>query len=251
MLDFPNNPSEGDIHVEKGQSWTFNQGAWVVGQGEGTSQVIAEDGANYQVVGDILIQWGVNDTVSGLAPVAFPIAFADIPTVTVTPEQGTGDATASVSNIAADRCDVFTRNTGGGAIDVNFQWMAVGEAPDALKKPKTIATGGAGAGTGTSFHDPNGESSWRIIGDTLECWGTAPAGGSWRTLVFPKTFARPPALTIGGHSANPTSNVRIGVVQSGSVTTTGANITTIDRATNNHSAYPIGWHAIGEWDGVS
>lgn len=75
------------------------------------------------------------------------------------------------------------------------------------------------------FHDPTGVASWRIVGNALECWGGASAGG---VITFPKTFARPPTVVTSG------------------------GVTVSDKTATSCTLSGAGdWHAIGQWDSVS
>jgi len=112
-----------------------------------------------------------------------------------------------------------------------------------------VATGGSAGGTVENVeasHDPAGVSSWRIIGDSLECWGrvTTNAGGN-AAISFPKTFAQNPAIVL---TPDGTSAFYL-TASTTSLTTTSSNIA----CSNNGSlgAYTVRYHAIGEWDGVS
>lgn len=364
MVDFPQSPVNGQQHVEGGQAWTYQDppGAWVVGEGKGTALEIVESGAGWQVWGDVLVQWGTGDTVGGLAPVVFIQQFAATPTVTAAPDQNNGDATITVDNVAVDRFDAFTRNTGGGTTDVDFQWIAIGEAPDDLKKPKEIASaagsdilvvdegsgyqiigtkmiawgittsvgtaninwsdtfpvpfdsppslavipvnfgniipsisedaggsltetgfagrtqtpgGGSAAGRSvawiamgdatpdramptsvignaavTEFHDPTGVSSWRLIGNTLECWGEVNSDRTWEEVTFGKTFARRPAFTVG-FPRNSSAEQSGRYATAGEVTTTFGRAAVFQDALSGLQVGDISWHAIGEWDGQS
>jgi hypothetical protein len=101
----------------------------------------ADVGAGWQVWGDVLIQWGVGTTESnGTGVFAFPVDFggATIPNVLLTPSNG-GDtdrwahvATRSSANVTVKGYD------DNGSREMTVMWFAIGEAPDNLKKPKTI-----------------------------------------------------------------------------------------------------------------
>ena len=91
MVDFPNNPADGDTHTENGSTWFWqaNPGIWALG--EGNSIEIARSGfsadGGWQVWGDVLIQWGTTASDgTGAVAVTFPVAFLSgtIPRVNIT-----------------------------------------------------------------------------------------------------------------------------------------------------------------------
>lgn len=157
MVDFPNNPSNGDVHTEEGTTWTYREppGAWAIGIGSTTERTIVTSGLpneGWQIWGDVLIQWGVAPTASnGAAVINFLKAFKTPPTVTA---MSGADANWNIGVILAIETGLQLRaygahtNAPSGA-DVPIQWIAVGEATDADKMPKTVINyGNAGGGAG-------------------------------------------------------------------------------------------------------
>lgn len=265
MLDFPNNPTEGDVHIENGQSWTYNNGAWVIGLGKGASQEIVESGlpsAGWQVWGDVLIQWGRVAT-GGIGNVTIPLIqpfkAGTIPSATSN-ALSTGAQIVVINTQAHTANELYfrtvnTSNTGTGPYTIS--WMAIGEAPDDLKKAKVV-TGAGGDNPPAPFfaeyHDPTGAASWRIIGTTLECWGElSPAGASNVTITFPKTFAKPPAVTEMNTRGPTYAGVSVAYWDQTLRTTTqiGLRSRSVTSTQNEVGGSLIQWHAIGEWDGVS
>ena len=122
--------------------------------------------------------------------------------------------------------------------------------------------GSVSADSVTEYHDPAGVASWRIIGNTLECWGEGGPSSSVGlvTFPFPKTFKRRPVLNITGvrDTFNQSS---IGFLDhtDGLDAQPGFTAWTADTASFKIAIATNGsgiadryvWHAIGEWDGVS
>lgn len=247
-LNFPSSPTEGDTHYDEGNLWTYSGGAWVVGSGESAITRIAESNlaSQYQVWGDMLIQWGSTTSQTPTRNITFPIQFQEEPHVTVTPEySGSGSSiSAQPDRIRAQDfrfyvVNLLTDNAIGGEA---VHWMAVGEAPDALKKPKEVATS---IGNYEAFHDPTGTASYRIVGDTLECWGNVTTNGSGAaSITLPKTYTGVPSATLIANSGALTLSQATGL------TTTQLDVYTAD-ANNLGTARPVSWHTIGQWDGVS
>lgn len=252
MLDFPNTPVEGDTHTEKGQTWTYVNGVWIVGDETGRSIEIVESGlpsGQWQVWGDVLIQWGKIDTNdANNVTVAFPQPFKDgtTPEVVVT-SRSTNATTATITGDPTPTQFTFARfNNSGGGATANVNYVAIGEAPDDLKQPKSVISG---VGDGyEEFHDPTGTASWRIIGSTLECWGRFDTTSSSATNVtFPKSFAVKPVLTLGtNHGATQSRNAN-----ARSLNTTAFSAEVRRSNDQTRQVAEVSWHAIGEWDGVS
>lgn len=218
--------------------------------------VEADTTSGWQVWGDTLVQWGVADTTAspGQFGVVFPQQFKDtvIPAVTL----------SALSNVNVTRTAhlrsveyfqfVCATLADGATAGMSVRWVAIGEAPDALKKPKTVQTiGGAEL---QEYHDPTGVASWRIVGNTLECWGTTEFTFGVSAVSFPKTFARRPAFTatVSGLAGDIAADVQY-VVMSETPNVSGATLRQRYRDNNQVvlSEVPCDWHAIGEWDGVS
>ena len=93
--------------------------------------------------------------------------------------------------------------------------------------------------TASVVYDPT--QSYRIIDNTLECWGvvTGVTSGTNPTVNLLKTFAAAPVVTL---SASVEGDVWVS-----SVSTTQVGLDTA----NSSTPQDIRWHAIGEWDGIS
>ena len=164
MVDFPNAPIEGDTHTEEGQTWTYIDGAWIVGLNLANLLEIVESGLpgeNWQVWGDTLIQWGnVNGSVT---VITLPVPYAnDQYTAVATAQSASGDGTGYFAQCHTYSTTEFTirvKNQAGNTVSQTTRWLTIGEAPDDLKKPKGIPYGASGGGGG-------GASPWSI-GDTF------------------------------------------------------------------------------------
>jgi microcystin-dependent protein len=126
------------------------------GGGNAPQEVTIVQGATgWQVVGDVLICWGADQTIAAAArDITYPKAFKTNPVLGVTP--------FSASGVRRD-AHVFARSTTGASIVVlnetgtiptgaSFFWTAIGEALDADKMPKKV--GGAGGADGADFASP-------------------------------------------------------------------------------------------------
>lgn len=212
---------------------------------------VITDGFGWQVVGDKLIQWG-SDTTSagGTLRFTFDQAFGSTPRVTATPRfTGSISNAASINTYDPTTTQVSVQTTlvtNGGAVSniaAVFDWIAVGEAPAALKKPKIVQT--AGGTDITEFHDPTGAASYRIIGSTLECWGHVEVPTDAEvTVVFPRAFAREPATTTGSASTATSGAPRTIIPINTTATQTGFENRSSDAG--NQSASNGYWHAIGQ-----
>jgi hypothetical protein len=212
----------------------------------GTPVTIVEDDVNsttvdgWQVVGDVLIQW-TNINMSGTSQdINFPVAFmaATFPGVSATPRSTNTNTNVTVSSVSATGLTLFS-----SVADAAVRLIAIGVAPENLRKPKTVIGEGV-----MEFHDPTGAASWRIIGKTLECWGNVLGSASgFVTVTLPKTYTNPQfvstaatgSATAGRFAsvANPNSNqIQIAAQRSDTQAYLASNIT---------------WRTIGEWDGVS
>ena len=236
--------------------------------GTGPVEIAAADAvAGWQVWGDLLIQWGRETTLSGGAvAVNFAQAFKSSPSVTATVAI---TAPLSITDQYVAMIDQFPTTTGfvlrqryqsepgtGQATDLPVDWIAIGEAPDNLKKAKTVQTVGAaedapqngntyGRKDGaweqlteiSEFHDATGVASWKVVGNTLECWGKAVGSTTNLTVNLPKTYAN---TTYAINVTNGTSDGDMGaqVINESSFTAVSQN--------SNADRY---WHTIGQWDG--
>lgn len=250
MLDFPNTPTDGDVHTEDGKTWIYVDGAWAA-LGEGSLTPIdiveADASAGWQVWGDVLIQWGYGATDgTGNAGVPFPQAFKDTGYRFVAMalfQAGLGDDRGVQWQGSATTGINVVGTVDGGFGVVGFNWIAVGEAPDHLKQPKTVQT--IGGTELQEFHDPTNVASWRIVGNTLECWGfvnTDPATGA--AITFPKTFKQNPIPTV-----SPMRGTGIAHVQATLLNTTGMIV--FGWVGGVGAVVTAFWHVKGEWDGVS
>ncbi len=174
-------------------------------------------------------------------------------------QAGAAQATADAAQAAADAAQ-STANTADGKADANTA-NKVAKAGDTMTGNLTVpdaTENGHAVNLGqlprvTDFHDPAGLASWRIVGTTLECWGlTTPAGGAG-SIAYPMGFAQLPVVTFGARRESDTNASVVALMAiSSSITASGFNY----RSTivgNNQQPYdfPVWWHAIGEWDGVS
>jgi hypothetical protein len=118
---------------------------------------IAAGASGWQVVGDVLVCWGTaitNGANPGNAPVVFPRAFkTPPPSVTATPRNNESTAALGVTCSHTARTttgvNLIAQNAGGFVNGIGLDWIAVGEALDADKKPKVV--GGAGGAGGADF----------------------------------------------------------------------------------------------------
>jgi len=266
MVDFPNTPTEGDIWTEEGQTWVYRDGAWAVSANAldltPVEIVEADAEAGWQVWGDVLIQWGLaSNLVNGVQNVLFPKNFTgpQAPVVTATVGQISPDLPATqqyVAQVSVVNLNGFTlyqrvqdESTGTGIVsNVPTNWVAIGEAPDDLKKPKTVqAVGGTEL---QEYHDPTNAKSWRIVGNTLECWGAGSSDGGtgFLQVTYPKTFVGNPitsAICGGG------SNGHFVHIENGTESENGATFRVRRASDDANASQGVRWRAIGEWDGVS
>lgn len=207
--------------------------------------------AGWQVQGDMLVQWGYVETeASGYGSVTYsqPYAPGIQPSVQLTAllfNFGLG-LEAHVSDSQPDSFDWYS-GVSGVRESVGAFFIAVGEAPASLKKPKIVQTAG---GTDISeFHDPAGLASWRIIGSTLECWGRSSMSGNATTITYPRTFARRANVQVSVDNDAPAQLWQVQVVQY----TSGTEVNQVDvvgrRVSGTDAAeganVPFYWHAIG------
>ena len=111
---------------------------------------------------------------------------------------------------------------------------------------------GGGIRNFSLLNDPSGASSYRIINDSLKCWGSVQApSGSGVTVNFPKTFARPPSVqaTRSHEWQNSNNRGRQWLVRT--VTATNFITRTWQEDGIGGASGLIYWEATGEWDGVS
>lgn len=105
----------------------------------------------------------------------------------------------------------------------------------------------------SEFHDPANVASWRIIGNTLECWGQgANVGDPYTTVTLPKTYASAGyviSLAITGSDSlarafNP-------MVRETGKTASAFIFEQRRSTTESGTNRPFNWHTIGQWDGIS
>lgn len=101
--------------------------------------VEADITSRWQVWGDVLIQWGsTNTTLTGnLVTFVQPFEGGTFPSVTAQAVTGTGRF-AAIQSVTNAQFLAQARDLTGAQVDILVYWQAIGEAPDALKKPKTI-----------------------------------------------------------------------------------------------------------------
>ena len=256
MVTFPASPVDGQVHSEENQVWTYREppGAWSVGNNTGLVTEIVESNLtsvqNWQVWGDMLIIAGSVSTGSSGIAVVFDQAFETVPRVVC---QYAGNTANNPMTANADGVSVTGFNARGWSLANNnnasviCNWIAFGEAPDALKKAKQVEGGRAV----NEFHDPAQQGSWRINGNTLECWGIA--SGNDTRVNFPKTFARKPSIQATpdtGSSALGGSDSRTDSVVNATATGFTIQKRKIQGNGSNSVVEVVGgstfWYAIGE-----
>lgn len=218
-LDFPTSPSDGDLHTDGSTTWQWraSPGLWtVVTSGVPTEIVEANTSLGWQVWGDTLIQWGWFNHVNGRKTVTFPQAFAAAPFVITSPYPGTALPAAHLytTHVAGDTlsttsfesiCTFVFESSGTtiqqSAVALQTRWVAIGEAPASLKKPKSIQA--AGGLYVQEYHDPTLAASWRVMGTTFEQWGRLliPNGGS-SAYGYAKPLASAPSVTVSAYNGS-------------------------------------------------
>ena len=217
----------------------------------GSAEIVGADvSAGWHVWGDALVQWGYNATdATGNVAVSFSTAFKDANYKFVGTalflQDGFSDRTIQWQNQANTGVSVVGRIDGNFGV-VGFNWIAIGEAPDNLKKPKTVQTiGGAEL---QEFNDPAGVASWRIIGNVLEIWGaqTTDALTHVTTVNYVKGFVSTPRVTATTRDSVEVASVQAVAASELSVTLQVNNLGDGGGA----GAMEVQYHAIGEWNGV-
>lgn len=145
-LNFPNNPAVGQAFIAEGVSFTWTGELWVP-----TSTVPADvdliksglPGANWTVVGDTLIQWGITRVNAIPQNLTLPKAFKTPPVATGSTDNST-DVNVTVWPDRVDRLvlRMFTQTGAAAPVGLDVYWTAIGEALDADKMPKTVQTAG-------------------------------------------------------------------------------------------------------------
>lgn len=256
MVDFPTNPISGQIYAAEGSVFQYTipddpetQAPYWRTLSSGDLITIMESENLWFVTGDKMVQMGgTKGSTSGGVTIPFHVGFDPTQTVTVTASRiaapALGEFDVDVSGVSDTDFTAATKNS-NAFVEGSFYWQAIGTAPDELKKPKQI--GNPGGVYFEEYHDPAGVASWRIMGETLECWGYINGDPSGVVTVnFPKTFGGP----VRGGCTPFGQNVNF----VGSLT---ADFSTTDVVINsvNESGAPAArgayWHAIGQWDGVS
>ena len=220
--------------------------------------VEADATAGWQVMGDTLIQWGTIDLVA-TRTVTFQQAFKTPPNVTASVSLPSGTASSNGQyvqghEITATSCILRSYN-GLNGLETNSRpasWIAIGEAPDALKKPKTVQA--VGNSELLQYFDPSDVNSWELVGNKLTQWGrgTTDAAGNL-VLVLTKTYA-------GSFSASAIAQSYSGApadaVYSATLTATDNNSMGVQARFVQGAGTPqvagstaVSWMAVGEWDG--
>ncbi len=236
--------AQGDDHLRLIKS--ILQSDAVALSDTGSATIVEADAlAGWQVMGDMLVQWGfVNTSAAEAVTVDLPQPFknASYGLSLTTRSSNLSNRTEHQTDRTASSFDVVSFGSNDAQYAAQVSWIAIGEAPDSLKKPKTVQT--IGSDPIQEFHDPAGQSSWRIVGNTLECWGVASTGADNPLQVnFGKTFARPPAV-VGTALSSSNRNVAVS-----NATETGCEFYRFVSHLNDASTIGVRWHAIGEWDG--
>ncbi len=195
----PPNPAQGQLWfrtIEPVGLFVWFQdadsGQWVsttVAGGGGAPVDIVQGASGWQVVGDQLICWFTDTTPAGAAQrVTFARAFKDTPSVTVTPISNIGfQRTAHIFAVSSTFVDVVTTNETGAQVAMGFYGIAIGEARDEDKMPKTIGTA-SGANFATPAEAIAGVRTDRVLSPAL--------------VQARQGFLTPPASLIGttGHT---------------------------------------------------
>ncbi len=210
--------------------------------------VEADASAGWQVVGDVLVQWGRGNFNTD---VIFPQPFKDGGNVSIfiTRTAGIPDSLVSVGGTTETRFSPKMRNwqsgdtTGTGGI----HWAAIGEAPDSLKKPKTVQT--IGSDPVQEFFDPTRANSWRIIGNTLEQWGVysmQSIGGdlTLETVTLAKSYSAQGKFEVTVSPAGTINSIQLATGRP-----EAANKMILGYKRSTETAGLVAWHTIGEWDG--
>lgn len=256
MLDFPDNPTDGQTHIEAGQVWRWDgaAGVWFVGGKSGAVTEITEGGivspetqhnSYWFVIGDWLIQGGTDGTQSGTAAYAqvdFPVAFKSgtIPAVAHTVKAGTSPIyTVTTHTPTATYFRWRSYNASGTATGSYYAgWMAIGEAPDALKKPKEVIAGSSNAGAIQIVDD---SPQHVVVGNTLIQWGTfgTDASGNGQ-IIYPFAYKELPTTLVSAYWG--AANVNTTFITTGD-TLTGTEV----RAVDNFTGDPLAFGTNGRW----
>jgi Phage Tail Collar Domain len=163
---------------------------WVQVGGGGMEPIdIVQGAAGWQVVGDQLICWGSATTLStGPATVVFARAFQTTPAVSVTPNHNAANfRTASFGNRTSVQMEVSAWDHLGARVGMNVNWIAVGEAANADKMPKSVG-GVIGLDTGSGGSGGGGGGA---VGALIWHTGTAPPEGYLVADGSPVTATHP------------------------------------------------------------
>jgi hypothetical protein len=135
--------------------WVQVSGGGSGGQSQAIDIVQGVAGVSgWQVVGDQLICWFTDTTPAGVAQrVTFARPFKNLPCVTVSPISSVGSQrTAHIFFLSPTVVDVVTTIETGAQAAMGFYGIAIGEARDEDKMPKTV--GGAGGAGSADFATP-------------------------------------------------------------------------------------------------
>lgn len=150
-VDFPNAPTDGQLHTEEDTTWRWDAttGCWLIGSVGPAVEIVGGDvGAGWTVWGDALIQWGQATTNgSGQVSVVLPEAYTaagDYKVVSSGSDVATASINVGTTTQTASGFDIFAVNSADVGVAEPVDWIAIGEAPDALKKAKMVGGGSAG-----------------------------------------------------------------------------------------------------------
>lgn len=138
-IDFPSSPTDGQIFISDGARFVYRNppGAWQ-SIGPSSALQIVDSGSNYQIWGDMLMQWG-NSPAQGIGVdvnIVFPIAYQTTPTVTASLEWF--DRILSIFGVGVFGFNARIRSNNSVNSQGEFNWIAIGEAPNDRKLPKII-----------------------------------------------------------------------------------------------------------------
>lgn len=275
-MNFPNSPTIGDLHVDGGHTWEWIGDRWsIVGDALLTTGLEYMESSyvgngnvpsdQYAVIGDMLWQWGIREANAYAYTVTWAIPYdaGVVPTVqanTVGLTGGGQQGVVSVVTPTETQVLLYTLYRDGSAnmnpivSNTPVSFLVVGPAPASMVKPKEFLVlygSGEGGAVIQEFHDPAGLASWRIMGETLECWGTYTVASSETEVTLPKTYANTLWTPTFGYEEG--GNTRAYSVGESLPHTVNQMWIKARRSASDSEgdAIPVHWHTRGKWDGIS